>query len=89
MNIKKILKTSLTYEDEMASYLQDKENQRYWLEANIEEFYRDGSIDAFVSAVADVIKARGRGAITALAKDLKMDRSNLSEILHNKKRPHI
>ena len=44
---------------------------------------------AFIRSLEYVVRARGRGTITALAKDLGMDRSNLSEILNHKKTPRI
>ena len=89
MNIKKILKTYRTFEDYMDEFLQDRESQRLWLETNIGEFMDDGNIEALVDAVDLVIKARGRGTITALAKKLKMDRSNVSEILNGKAKPRL
>ncbi len=89
MDIDKIVATSIKHDDYMVEYLQDKEKQRQWLETNLEEFVKDGNIDAFVRSLEYVVRARGRGAITALAKDLGMDRSNLSEILNHKKTPRI
>jgi probable addiction module antidote protein len=89
MDLDKIIETSIKHDDYMMEYLQDKEKQRVWLETNLEEFVKDGNIDAFIRSLEYVIKARGRGAITALAKDLGMDRSNLSEILNRKKTPRI
>ena len=89
MNIDKIVETSVKHDDYMAEYLQDKEKQRVWLETNLEEFVKDGNIEAFIRSLEYVVKARGRGAISALAKELNMDRSNLSEILNHKKTPRI
>ncbi|MBO6088032.1 helix-turn-helix domain-containing protein [bacterium] len=89
MDIDKIIETSIKHDDYMIKCLQDKEKQRVWLETNLEEFVKDGNIDAFIRSLEYVIRARGRGAITALAKDLGMDRSNLSEILNRKKTPRI
>ena len=89
MDIDKIVATSVKHDEHMQEWLKDKEKQRVWLETNLEEFVKDGNIDAFVRSLEYVIKARGRGAITALAKDLGMDRSNLSEILNHKKTPRI
>ena len=89
MDIDKIVATSIKHDDYMVEYLQDKEKQRQWLETNLEEFVKDGNIDAFIRSLEYVVRARGRGAITALAKDLGMDRSNLSEILNHKKTPRI
>lgn len=89
IDIEKLLATCIHEEDELNEWLQDPETQRVWLETNLEEFVKDGNIDAFIRSMQYVIKARGRGAITALAKDMHMDRSNLSEILNRKKTPRI
>jgi len=89
MDIDKIIATSVKHDDYMTEYLQDPEKQRQWLETNLEEFVKDGNIDAFIRSLEYVLKARGRGAITQLAKELHMDRSNLSEILNRKKTPRI
>lgn len=89
MDIEKIVATSVKHDEHLEEWLQDKEKQRLWLETNLEEFVKDGNIDAFVRSLECVVKARGRGAISALAKELNMDRSNLSEILNHKKTPRI
>ena len=89
MDIEKILETCIHHEDYMIECLQDKENQRLWLETNLEEFAKDGNINAFIRSLQYVVKARGRGAISALAKETKMNRSNLSDILNGKTIPKI
>ena len=89
MDINKIIATSVKDEEFTQHWLQSKEVQREYLETNLEEFVKDGNIDAFIDSLYEVIRARGRGAITNLAKDLHMDRSNLSEILNRKKTPRI
>ena len=65
----------------------------YWSEYGIknflEEFAKDGNINAFIRSLQHVVKARGRGAISALAKELDIDRSNLSDILNGKVQPKI
>ena len=55
----------------------------------LEEFAKDGNINAFIRSLQYVVKARGRGAISSLAKELNMDRSNLSDILNGKVQPKI
>ena len=49
----------------------------------------DGNINAFIRSLGHVVKARGRGTISSLAKELNMDRSNLSDILNGKVQPKI
>lgn len=89
LDINTIIETSVKHDDFMVDWLRDRETQKNWLETSLEEFTKDGNIDAFIRSLNYVVKARGRGAITALAKDTHMDRSNLSEILNGKKTPRI
>lgn len=89
LDINAIVATSMKHDDFMVNWLSDKEAQKNWLQTSLEEFTKDGNIDAFIRSLNYVVKARGRGAITALAKDTHMDRSNLSEILNGKKTPRI
>ena len=80
----KIKSMTISHEEFMVKSLQDNESQRLWLETSFEEFAKDGNMDSFIRALYYVIKARGHGAITKMAKDLKLNRSNLSEILNGK-----
>lgn len=86
---KEYLKTLPTFADHMQKQLQDPEYQRMWLEETLAEFLQNGDVNEFIRALTYVVKARGRGEISRLAKDLKIDRSNLSEILNGKKQPHL
>ncbi len=89
LNIDKIMANSIKHEDFMHEKLQDKEFQRIYLETSLEEFAKDGNINAFIRSLQYVVKARGRGAISSLARELDMDRSNLSDILNGKVQPKI
>lgn len=82
-------KTTISHDDYMYEKLQDKDYQRIYLETSLEEFAKDGNINAFIRSLQHVVKARGRGAISALARELDMDRSNLSDILNGKVQPKI
>ena len=63
------------------------------LEITLNDFLEDGNLDTFIRCLTDVVKVRiktsGRGAISKLAKDLGIDRSNLSEIVNGYKQPHL
>lgn len=89
LDMDKVMANSISHEELMEKHLQDKDYQRVYLETSLEEFAKDGNIDAFIRSLQHVVKARGRGAITSLAKELKMDRSNLSDILNGKVQPKI
>lgn len=89
LDMEKVMVNSISHDDYMHEKLQDKNYQRIYLESSLEEFAQDGNIDAFIRSLQHVVKARGRGAITSLAKELNMDRSNLSDILNGKVQPKI
>jgi len=89
LDMDKIMAENISHEDLMQKHLQDVEYQRVYLETSLEEFASSGNINAFIRSLQHVVKARGRGAITALAKESGMDRSNLSDILNGKVQPKI
>ncbi|MBR1424051.1 helix-turn-helix domain-containing protein [bacterium] len=89
LDMEKVNTNTLNHDELMQKHLQDKDYQRVYLETSLEEFANDGNIDAFIRSLQYVIKSRGRGAITSLAKELNMDRSNLSDILNGKVQPKI
>lgn len=83
----KIKSMTISHDDFMQEQLQDKEFQYAWLKQTIENYIEDGDFYTFYRAIERVVKART--TVTQLAKDLKMDRSNLSEILNGKKEPKM
>ena len=89
LDMDKIMAETINHKDLMQKHLKDKDYQRVYLETSLEEFAKDGNINAFIRSLQYVVKARGRGAITSLAKELDMDRSNLSDILNGKVQPKI
>lgn len=89
LDLDKVLASCIHHEDFMVKSLQNKDYQRVYLETSLEEFAKDGDINAFIRSLQYVVKARGRGAISALAREMNMDRSNLSDILNGKVQPKI
>ena len=89
LDMTKVIANTISHDDLMQERLQDKDYQRIYLETSLEEFAKDGNINAFIRSLQHVVKARGRGAISALERDLDMDRSNLSDILNGKVQPKI
>ncbi len=81
------------FDDDMLERLQDPEFQKGWLELTLEEFLQDGDVNAFTRCLTYVVKARvknaKRGEISRLAKELNLDRSNLSEIVNGNKQPRL
>ena len=89
LDMDKVMANTVSHDDYMHEKLQDKDYQRIYLETSLEEFTKDGNINAFIRSLQHVVKARGRGAISTLARELNMDRSNLSDILNGKVQPKI
>ena len=77
------------FDDDMLEQLQDPEFEAGWLELTLQEFLEDGDFNTFIRCLTYVVKARGRGEISRLAKASSIDRSNLSEILNGKVTPRI
>ena len=44
----------------------------FWFETNLEEFAKVVNINAFIRSLQYVMKAKGRGAISTLARTLKI-----------------
>lgn len=90
---RKYLNNAPNFDDDIQERLQNPEYQKGWLELSLEEFLQDGDINSFTRALTYVVKARvkasGRGEITRLAKELSLDRSNLSEIVNGDKQPRL
>lgn len=90
---KEFINSAPKWEDDHLERLQDTEYQKEWLELTLNEFLEDGNIETFIRCLTDVVKVRvktsGRGEISRLAKELKIDRSNLSEIVNGNKQPRL
>lgn len=86
MKIKQeILKRSITHEQHMLEVLKENNYQQEYLRLNLEEYAKTGDYTLFFKSLERVVKVRT--TISQLAKDLKMNRSNLSNILKGKVQP--
>jgi len=86
MKVKKeVLDRCITFEQHMQEVLKDKEYQQEYLRLHIEEFAQNGDYSSFFRSLERVVQART--TVSQLARDLKMNRSNLSNILHGRVRP--
>lgn len=83
----KIKSMTISHDDFMQEKLKDKEFQYAWLKQTMQDYINDGDFAVFYRSIEKVVKART--TVSRLAKDLKMDRSNLSEILNGKKEPKM
>ena len=86
---RKFLNTFPNFDDDIIERLQNPEFEAGWIELTLQEFLEDGNYNTFIRCLTYVVKARGRGEISRLAKASNIDRSNLSEILNGKVTPKI
>ena len=90
---KEFINNAPKWEDDHLERLLNAEYQKKWLELTLNEFLEDGNVETFIRCLTDVVKVRvkisGRGEISRLAKELKIDRSNLSEIVNGDKQPRL
>lgn len=90
---KEFINKAQNFDDDMIKRLQDPEFQKGWLELTLEEFLQDGDVNSFTRCLTYVVKARvknsNRGEISRLAKELNLDRSNLSEIVNGNTQPRL
>ena len=83
----KIKAITKSHDDLMQEQLQDEEFQYAWLRQSIEDYVKDGDFALFYRAIERVVKART--TVSQLARDIKMNRGNLSEILNGKIEPKM
>ena len=84
-----IRENTLDFDEHMIQELQDPEYEQGWLEITLQDFLEDGDVDTFIRCLTYVVRARGRGEITRLSKDLKLNRANISDIVNGKTKPHL
>ena len=83
----KIKSITKSHDELMQEYLRNEEFQYAWLRQCIEDYIQDGNFTVFYRALERVVKSRT--TISQLARDLNMNRSNLSEILNGKIEPKM
>ena len=86
MKIKQeILNRGISHSEHMQEVLKDNEYQQEYLRLNIEEYAKNGDYTLFFKSLERVVKVRT--TISQFAKDLEMNRSNLSNIFKGKVQP--
>ena len=83
----KIKSITKSHNDAMLENLKDEDFQYAWLRQSIEDYIQDGDFSVFYRAIERVVKSRT--TISQLARDLNMNRGNLSEILNGKVEPKM
>ena len=84
-----IRENTLDFDEDMMDKLQDPEYEQGWLEITLQDFLEDGDVDTFIRCLTYVVRARGRGEISRLAKVAKINRANISDIVNGKTKPHL
>lgn len=81
------------FNEHFAEKMNDPAYQKGWLELSLAEFLENGDVEEFIRCLTYVVKARvkasPRGEISKLARELNIDRSNLSEIINGNKQPRL
>lgn len=75
------------FEDTLQERLTDPEYAQVFLDVALEEYEKDGDIDAFLLALRDVAEAQG--GIGKIAKQANLNRQNLYKALSKKGNPHL
>jgi probable addiction module antidote protein len=80
-------KNSVSLEDGMIDYLQDRERAKGFLNVSLESYVEDGNINEFLHSLELVLKARQ--SIKSFSEEANMNRSNLYAIFSGKRKPQI
>ncbi len=85
LNTNKMLEDFPSFEQHLNKELKNKNFEKEFLRLCLADYAKDGDYSAFFKELEYVVKART--TITQLAKDIDMNRSNLSNILKGKVQP--
>ena len=78
---------STSWASDLQERLKDREYVVGFLEANLEEYERDGDLGAFLVAIRHVAQAQGK--VKKLAEDMGVDRSTVYRALSKEGNPTI
>jgi len=85
MNLKKVQKTTSSYENWLISSLKDPKEAAIFLETALEEFQKDGDLKALLLSLRHVVEAQG--GIGQLARKTHLNRESLYKMLSAKGDP--
>lgn len=80
LDIGKIKKENVNFDNELRENLQDQKEQALWLQIALDEYLKDGNFDAFYLSLEKVIEVRNI-SIRKMSKDLELSRSNIIKLL--------
>lgn len=87
MNIDKLRKNTIPYNELEKKYMEDYEYQKEYLNLSLEEYITDGDFNKFYKSLEKVIKSRE--SISSFAKKVNIDRSNLYTLFNGEKVPRL
>ena len=87
MDIDKIRKNTIPYNELEEKYMEDYEYQKEYLNLSLEEYITDGDFNKFYKSLEKVIKSRE--SISSFAQKVNIDRSNLYTLFNGKKVPRL
>ncbi len=87
MDIDKLRKNTIPYNELEEKYMEDYEYQKEYLNLSLEEYITDGDFNKFYKSLEKVIKSRE--SISSFAQKVNIDRSNLYTLFNGKKVPRL
>lgn len=87
MNIDKLRKNTIPYNELEKKYMEDYEYQKEYLNLSLEEYITDCDFNKFYKSLEKVIKSRE--SISSFAKKVNIDRSNLYTLFNGEKVPRL
>ena len=87
MDIDKLRKNTISYNEIEEKYMKDYEYQKEYLNLSLEEYITDGDFNKFYKSLEKVIKSRE--SISSFAQKVNIDRSNLYTLFNGEKVPRL
>lgn len=87
LNIEKLEKNTIPYEELEEKHMLDIEFQKEYLNLSLAEYVTDGDFNKFFKSLEKVIKSRE--SVSSFAKKVDIDRSNLYTLFNGEKVPRL
>ena len=87
MDIDKLRKNTIPYNEIEEKYMEDYEYQKEYLNLSLEEYITDGDFNKFYKSLEKVIKSRE--SVSSFAQKVNIDRSNLYTLFNGEKVPRL
>ena len=87
MNREKILRETASFHEHLIKALRNPQEAKAYLQVALEEYQQDGDTEFFLTALRDIAEAKG--GMGPLAKQTKLNRQSLYQILSGKGNPTL